>query len=134
MNKKLNKKLIELHHIREHIKATYQRLNELEKEIIDEIVADSEFKSEYKSIDIDDKIHADLVWAFEKRIDYDRLKAEQPELWQQGLYTAFSPSQCLKGISHRALVETVLKDYTTLDGHYTIKTKEIKKGVRRNEV
>ena len=127
MNKKLNRKYIELHHIREHIKETYKRLNELEQEIIDEIVADDNLKAEYKNTNIDDTIHADLVWAFEKRIDYDRLKVEQPELWKQGLYTAFSPSQCLKGITSSALVKTVLKDYTTLDGHYTIKTKEIKK-------
>ena len=97
-------------------------MNELQKLLVQEIVESKQVET-YKSIDISEDEHMDLVWAFDKRIDYDRLKKDHPIIYEIGLQTTWSKTQALNAIDNKMLLETVLGDYTTLNGEYKVKNK-----------
>lgn len=112
--------------LRQSIKDLYSQLNELEKEIVSELKKSGQEKG-FQTLEISENEQADLVWAFEKRIDYDRLKKEHPKIYEMGLETRFNQRKALMSIESNALLQTVLKDYTTIDGDYKIKISKIKK-------
>lgn len=112
--------------LRQSIKDLYSELNALEKEIVSELKKSGKEKG-FKTLEISESEQADLVWAFEKRIDYDRLKKEHPKIYEMGLETRFNQRKALMSIESNALLQTVLKDYTTIDGDYKIKISKIKK-------
>lgn len=107
--------------IRKSIKALYQEKSELESELIKGLLEKGE-----KSVMIAENEHLDLVWVFDKKIDYDKLKASYPDIYELGLITSFSSKQALLSMD-KELWGAVLRDCLTLDPHYEIKKRK-KKG------
>jgi hypothetical protein len=134
MNETILDKIKRLSEIRKEIQASYSELNELQKEIVKEIVESKQVEN-YKSIDISEEEHMDLVWAYEKRIDYDGLLKDHPEIYEIGLQTTWSKTQALNSIDSKTLLETILSGYTTVLGEYKVKiSKNSKKKRKKVEV
>jgi hypothetical protein len=133
MSEKILKKIKRISEIRKEIQASYSELNELQKDIVKEIVESKQVET-YKSIDISEEEHMDLVWAFDKRIDYDRLKKDHPIIYEIGLQTTWSKTQALNAIDNKMLLETVLGGYTTLNGEYKVKISKKKKPYKRKPI
>jgi predicted phage-related endonuclease len=117
----MNGTLKRLGEIRKSIKALYQEKSELESELIKGLLEKGE-----KSVMITENEHLDLVWVFDKKIDYDRLKANYPDIYELGLITSFSSKQALLSMD-KELWDAVLRDCLTLDPHYEVKKRK-KKG------
>lgn len=126
----LKEKIKELSSVRKAIIDNYSRLNELQKEIVKEIV-ETKQQDTYKSIDISEDEHMDLVWAYEKRIDYEALKREHPTIYELGLQTTWSKTQALNAIDSKELLETILSTYTTVLNEYKVKISRKKKPYKR---
>lgn len=126
----LKEKIQELSSVRKAIIDNYSRLNELQKEIVKEIV-ETKQQDTYKSIDISEEEHMDLVWAYEKRIDYEALKREHPTIYELGLQTTWSKTQALNAIDSKELLETILSTYTTVLNEYKVKISRKKKPYKR---
>lgn len=126
----LKEKIQELSSVRKAIIDNYSRLNELQKEIVKEIV-ETKQQDTYKSIDISEDEHMDLVWAYEKRIDYEALKREHPTIYELGLQTTWSKTQALNAVDSKELLETILSTYTTVLNEYKVKISRKKKPYKR---
>lgn len=122
----MKEELKRLTEIRIEVKRLYGEKNRLETSVIDEVVKNG---SE-KIMMLNETEVLELVWVFDKRIDYDRLKLLYPEIYALGLETTFSANKALKSMDKK-LFNLILNDCTTIDPHYKVKYKSNKKGKKR---
>ena len=113
------KKIIRLGEIRKEISKLYAEKSALESEVVDIVLELGEQKS---SIQVEDYI-ANLLWVYEKKIDYEKLKEKYPDVYELGLITEFSAKQALKGID-RNLFNKILNDCIIARGKYEVKVKK----------
>jgi hypothetical protein len=113
----LEEKLKQMQKIKEDIKKSYVELNRMKKEVVAEMV-----ESGNKTVDYKGDLHATLVWAVEKKIDYDKLQRDYEDVYVLGLRPSFSKEQALNSISS-TLLNRVLKDCTITEMGYELKTK-----------
>ena len=110
----LNEKLKKVQEIRNKISKLYIELNTIKSDIVKDMVESDKQK---ETIDIDSNYQATLVWAVEKKIDYEKLMESYPDIYILGLKNTFSSTQALNSISSN-LLNKVLKDcYKTNMGY-----------------
>ena len=120
------KKIERLEEIRKSINNLYQEKSEIEKDIIKELVELGD-----KSIPLNDNQNLTLLWIYEKKIDYERLKEKYPNVYKLGLMTTFSSNQALRSMD-KNLWEKILQDCLTVNPHYELrKTKKKRKNYER---
>ena len=119
----MKKKLERLSEIRTSINELYKEKSRLEDEIITHVIDN---KLDKENIMLDDKMRMALVWVVDKRIDYDKLQKDYPDVYELGIVPTFSATQALNGID-RDLFNKILRDCTTVRPHYKAKYKSTKK-------
>lgn len=112
----MKEELKRLSEIRIEVKRLYGEKNRLETSVIDKVV---ESGSE-KIMALNKNEVLELVWVFDKRIDYERLKLLYPEIYALGLETTFSANKALKSMDKK-LFNLILNDCTTINPHYKVK-------------
>lgn len=120
----LEKKLKRLQQLKKEVAAKYKEINKLQNEVIDEML-----KVKKKEVDLSKTLHATLAWCIEKKIDYDKLIKEYPDIYLFGLKPTFSRKQALNSVSEEVL-SSVLKSCIVQEKNYSIK---FKRGVKKHE-
>ena len=117
-------KLTRLQEIRNEVRKLYAEKDKLEQEVIDNMVL-----NDLKEIDLNDNGNelATLKWVFETKLDYERLQALYPKIYEQGLITSFSVNRALKSVDKK-LLKMIIDDCRTASPHYEIRYKKKKKG------
>lgn len=119
-------KLSRLQEIRDEVRKLYAEKEKLEQEVIDNMVL-----NDLKEIDLNDNGIGDelvtLKWVFETKLDYERLQALYPKIYEQGLITSFSVNRALKSVDKK-LLKMIIDDCRTARPHYEIRYKKKKKG------
>ena len=118
----LEEKLKKIQSLKKEVTNKYIEINKIQKEVIEEML-----DSKTKSVEISKGLQAVLVSFIEKKIDYDKLTKDYPDIYVLGLKTTFSKKQALNCISSKVL-ESVLKDCIITEKSYDIK---YKRGVRK---
>jgi len=109
--------LKELQEINQKIKKIYAKKSVIEAKIIEIMVERKEKEVVYNENEI-----STLVWVFDKKIDYEKLQKEYPQVYELGLYTSFSATRALKSMDSK-LFNAILRDCTTVEPHYELKRK-----------
>lgn len=117
-------KLTRLQEIRNEVRKLYAEKEKLEQEVIDYMV-----HNDLKEIDLNDNGNEllTLKWVFETKLDYERLQALYPKIYEQGLITSFSVNRALKSVDKK-LLKMIIDDCRTARPHYEIRYKKKKKG------
>jgi len=118
----VKEKVKRLQEIREEINKLYAEKGKIEQEVIDQLVEQGD-----KVYELNDSEFIALKWVFDKKIDYERMKAIYPEIYEQGLITSFSTNRALMSVDKK-LFTMILDDCTTIDPHYEL---EYKKNYKR---
>jgi predicted phage-related endonuclease len=112
--------LKELGKIQKDINKLYARKKDLEKKVIDKMVENKENGTKYAENEV-----YTLVWVFDKKIDYEKMKSMYPDVYMLGLQTSFSATKALKSMDSR-LFNAILRDCTTVEPHYELKKEKSK--------
>jgi predicted phage-related endonuclease len=113
----VKEKIKRLNEIRQEISKLYKEKEELEQKVIDAMVELGD-----KNIPFNDFEVLTLAWVFDKKIDYERLKALYPEVYELGLTTTFSTNQALRSMDTK-FFNLILKDCLSQEPHYVVKYK-----------
>lgn len=124
-------KLERLSEIRAQVSELYKEKSRLENEVIDELLSGEEKNREVALNDNDKMI---LVYTVEKKIDYERLRALYPKVYEMGLQTTFSMSKALMAVDNTFLRD-IIKDCTIEDKGYVAKYEKtkVKRGKKKYE-
>ena len=111
------KKLIE---VRNDIARDYSELEKVKQDIVREVI-ENELS---KEMEIDRGALAKVLWAYEKNVDYEKLREEHPNLYKLGMEAHFNPKRmfdCIAEKNHTYFTE-ILRNYTSRDDKYILKT------------
>ena len=121
----LTEKIKQIKKTKDNISKEYGYIENLTKEIVQEMR-----DNELKEIKIDDDLKAVLIWAVEKKIDYEKLMEKHADVYELGLKTTFSATQALNSVSVK-LLNQVIKDCSIVEIGYKIKLQEVKEYAKR---
>ena len=110
--------LKELGKIQKDINKLYARKKDLEQKVIDKMVENKENGTKYAENEV-----YTLVWVFDKKIDYEKMKSMYPDVYMLGLQTSFSATKALNSMDSR-LFNAILRDCTTVEPHYELKRRK----------
>ena len=109
------------------IKKAYERLNELEKILIKNIIEQGKGSNVIPLEDDDDKVTVTWQYYANRLIDYDKLKKNYPEIYKQGLVASFSFAEASKTMDVKMLRQ-VMKDCMVKAPNYKLKYERSNKG------
>lgn len=113
----MEKEIARLNEIREEIKKLYSEKKVLETKIVETLIVNKE-----KVITFNQNEIITLSWVFDKKIDYEKLKTKYPDVYTLGIVPSFSAKQALLSLDSKTF-NKILKDCTTSNPHYILKTK-----------
>lgn len=120
----ITSKLDRIEEIRNDIKNSYVELNKLEKEVI-------ELWLENKDLVLESKKHIyQMLWIYEKEIDYEELEKNYPEIYILGLRPSFSKEHLFHSVSV-SVGNEILRNHTYDLSRYKLKRKGKNKNVRK---
>ena len=114
----LEDKLLEIKVIKDEVSNLYIKMGRLKKDVVKEMVG-----TDNKDLELTENLHATLVWALDKKIDYDKLKGQYGDIYTLGLRTTFSAEQAFQSVS-KSLLQKILKDCTIQKMGYELKFKK----------
>ena len=114
ITKEVENKLKEIQEHRANIRKEYSAINKLEGDIIQLMI-----ENDLKDIEVDNRIY-ELMWVYDKKIDYELLEREYPEIYRLGLYTSFSKKLLYNSID-KSKADAIIRECTTLAPHYELK-------------
>ncbi len=118
----MEQELKRLEEVRGEINKLYREKSELETKVIQHMITQGD-----KSVQtLDDKSILTLKWVYEKKIDYEKLEREYPDVYELGLLTTFSANKCILAMD-RIIFNEILKECTIPNNHYELKKESVKK-------
>ena len=124
----MKKELERLTELRKQLRDIYAEKSELEKAIVAYAVGNDLQKGE---MELNDQEVITFAWVFDKKIDYEKLMEQYPDIYELGLKTTFSASQAMLAMDKK-LLRKILDDCSVSNPHYEAKVVKKKKR-RKNE-
>lgn len=110
----IHSKLNKIEELRNEVKNAYVEINKLEKEIIEEWLENKDLKLE------SDKNYYQMLWIYNKEIDYKKLEQEYPEIYILGLRPTFSKEHLFHSVD-KDMANKILRKYTYDLSEYKLK-------------
>jgi hypothetical protein len=102
----------------------------VEKKAIEKRVLDHMRETDIKETPIDERTKLTMAWAYDKRIDYERLETLYPDVYRLGLIATFSKNHAVMAMDGNTL-NMILRDCTTADPHFVPRYEKRKHKKRR---
>lgn len=117
ITKQIKDKLEGIQEHRSNIRKEYSGINKLEGDIIQLMI-----ENDLKQIELGDKLY-ELMWIYDKKIDYDKLKELYPDIYELGLQSTFSKKLLYLTVDEE-YADKIINECTTMSPHYELRSRK----------
>ncbi|MDD5293405.1 MAG: hypothetical protein PHW40_03725 [Candidatus Izemoplasmatales bacterium] len=104
----------------------------IEKKAIENRVLEYMRETDIKETPIDERTKLTMAWAYDKRIDYERLEELYPDVYRMGLIATFSKTHALMAVDGN-LLNMILRDCTTANPRFVPRYEKRKQKKKRSK-